>query len=145
MIGLLQRVSSAGVTVEGMEIASIDQGVTILVGFQAGDEADMIPRFIERILQFRMFSDNSGKMNLSIEDTQGQLLWVPQFTLAADTRNGRRPSFTTAALPELAKGLFEQLKAQAQEAFPASQFGQFGAHMHVSLTNNGPVTFWLEV
>lgn len=145
MIGLLQRVSGAGVTVEGTAIASIDEGIMILVGFQAGDEADKIPRFIERILQFRIFSDKSGKMNLSIVDTQGQLLWVPQFTLAADTQNGRRPSFTSAAPPDLAKGLFEHLKAQAQDAFPASQFGQFGAHMHVSLTNNGPVTFWLEV
>lgn len=145
MIGLLQRVTAAQVVVEGNKIASIETGLLILVGFQADDEVEHIPRFVERITEFRMFSDKSGKMNQSVGDKGGELLWVPQFTLAADTQSGRRPSFSKAAPPPAAKALFEVLVADAQKTFPRSQFGQFGAHMEVTLTNNGPVTFWIEI
>ena len=145
MIGLLQRVTEAHVVVDDEKIASIETGLLILVGFQAGDDAEKIPRFIERITAFRVFSDKTGKMNLSVRDKGGDILWVPQFTLAADTQNGRRPSFSKAAAPPLAKTLFAQLMVEAPLQFPRSHFGQFGAHMQVGLTNNGPVTFWIEI
>ncbi len=145
MIGLLQRVTAAQVVVEGNTMASIETGILVLVGFQANDEVEHIPRFIERITEFRMFSDKSGKMNQSVGDKGGELLWVPQFTLAADTQSGRRPSFSKAAPPPVAKALFDSLMDEAQKTFPRSQFGQFGAHMEVTLTNNGPVTFWIEI
>ncbi len=145
MIGLLQRVTSASVEVDGEVVGSIGMGILVLVGFQAGDDEDLIPRFIERISTFRVFSDGQGKMNQSVVDQDGGILWVPQFTLAADTNSGRRPSFSSAAEPTRAKALFSILQSQAQDQHPTSAFGQFGAHMQVALTNNGPVTFWIEV
>lgn len=145
MIGLVQRVSQGAVVVDDSVVGQIDQGIVVLVGFQSQDEEQLIPRFVERISTFRIFSDKSGKMNLSVADQQGGVLWVPQFTLAADTQAGRRPSFHTAAEPARAKRLFEALKVEACRVHPASQFGQFGAHMQVSLINQGPVTFWIEV
>lgn len=145
MIGLLQRVTSGSVTVDEKVIGKIDTGIVVLVGFQAEDEESKIPRFVERVSGFRVFSDHHGKMNLSVADKAGGILWVPQFTLAADTKSGRRPSFQTAAEPTRARSLFDQLKHEAVAQFPASQFGAFGAHMQVSINNNGPVTFWLEI
>lgn len=144
MIGLIQRVKSAQVTVEGETTASIQVGLLVLVGFQADDQPPKIPRFVERVTEFRIFSDKNGKMNQSVQDKEGEILWVPQFTLVADTRSGRRPSFSNAAPPPAAVSLFDALMTDAKAQFPCSQFGQFGAHMEVSLTNNGPVTFWIE-
>lgn len=145
MIGLLQRVTSASVEVDDEVVGSIGAGIAVLVGFQAGDDEGLIPRFIERISTFRVFSDGQGKMNQSVVDQGGGILWIPQFTLAADTNSGRRPSFSTAAEPARAKVLFSVLQSQALDRYQASAFGRFGAHMQVSLTNNGPVTFWIEV
>ena len=145
MIGLLQRVTSASVEVDDEVVGAIGAGIVVLVGFQATDDEALIPRFVERISTFRVFSDGNGKMNRSVLDQGGGILWVPQFTLAADTNSGRRPSFSSAAEPARAKVLFSKLKAMVQTTHPASAFGRFGAHMQVALTNNGPVTFWLEV
>lgn len=145
MIGLLQRVTTGSVTVDDKVIGQIDTGIVVLVGFQAQDDESKIPRFVERISGFRIFSDKSGKMNLSVADQGGSILWVPQFTLAADTNSGRRPSFQTAAEPARARWLFDQLQHEAVTQHPASQFGAFGAHMQVQINNNGPVTFWIEI
>ncbi len=145
MIGLLQRVTSASVVVDNEVVGSIGTGIVVLVGFQAADNEALIPRFVERISTFRVFSDGNGKMNRSVVEQGGGILWVPQFTLAADTNSGRRPSFSTAAEPTRAKALFSELASRALVEHPTSQFGQFGAHMQVALTNNGPVTFWIEV
>jgi len=145
MIGLLQRVTTASVDVNDLTVGSIETGILVLVGFQAGDDETKIPRFVERVAGFRIFSDGAGKMNLSVAEKQGGILWVPQFTLAADTSSGRRPSFQTAAEPTRARELFDALKKEAVHVHKYSEFGQFGAHMQVSLNNNGPVTFWLEV
>lgn len=145
MIGLLQRVTTGSVTVDEQVIGQIETGIVVLVGFQAQDEESKIPRFVERVSGFRIFSDKSGKMNLSVADKGGSILWVPQFTLAADTNSGRRPSFQTAAEPSRARVMFEQLKHEAITQHPASQFGEFGAHMQVQINNNGPVTFWIEL
>lgn len=145
MIGLLQRVTSASVEVGNEIVGSIGTGIVVLVGFQAADDEALIPRFVERISTFRVFSDGNGKMNQSVVEQGGGILWVPQFTLAADTNSGRRPSFSTAADPTRAQALFSELKSKALTEYPASEFGRFGAHMQVALTNNGPVTFWIEV
>lgn len=145
MIGLIQRVTSGTVSVDSEVTGTIGQGIVVLVGFQKADTAPLIPKFIERVLSFRVFSDTNGKMNLSVVDKAAGVLWVPQFTLAADTKSGRRPSFSTALEPVKAKALFLELQEEAKKAYTNSEFGCFGAHMHVALTNNGPVTFWLEV
>lgn len=145
MIGLIQRVSEGSVAVDGACVGAIETGIVVLVGFQAEDDEVKIPRFIERISTFRIFSDGQGKMNLSVVEQKGSILWVPQFTLAADTNAGRRPSFHTAASPSKARELFELLKLEAKTLHPASEFGQFGAHMQVRLINQGPVTFWIQV
>lgn len=145
MIGLIQRVTSGSVTVNGEIRASINEGLVVLVGFQKADHPQLLPKFIERITGFRLFSDQQGKMNLSVADRGAEVLWVPQFTLAADTHSGRRPSFSTAAHPQDAKALFDVLMANVRTAYPKSSFGCFGEHMQVTLTNNGPVTFWIEV
>lgn len=145
MIALLQRVTQASVTVDGHTIGSIDAGLLVLVCAERGDtekEGDML---LQRLLAYRVFSDETGKMNRSIKDVDGGLLLVPQFTLAADTRSGTRPSFTPAAPPEEGKKLFDYFVAQACGKHAHVQTGQFGAHMQVSLTNDGPVTFWLQV
>ncbi|MBY6205034.1 D-aminoacyl-tRNA deacylase [Halomonas denitrificans] len=145
MIGLLQRVTSAHVEIEGRTVARIERGLLVLVGFRDGDREARIGRFLERLLNYRVFADDAGRMNRSLRDTEGGLLLVPQFTLAADTNSGNRPSFTPAATPEDGRALFDALKREASRAWPGSAFGQFGAHMRVGLTNDGPVTFWLEV
>ncbi len=145
MIGLLQRVRRAAVEVAGETVASIGPGLLVLVGVQRGDGEAQGQRLLERLLGYRVFPDAEGRMNLSLRDTKGGLLLVPQFTLAADTAKGSRAGFTTAAEPAQAKILFEALLAQARREWPGTGSGVFGADMQVSLVNDGPVTFWLEV
>lgn len=145
MIGLLQRVSSAKVVVEGYTEGQIEQGILVLLGVQRDDDKSKADRLIERILTYRIFSDEEGKMNKSLRDIRGGLLLVPQFTLAADTKKGTRPGFSTAATPELANELFNYALQKARTQHPLVECGKFGADMKVSLTNDGPVTFWLEV
>jgi D-tyrosyl-tRNA(Tyr) deacylase len=145
MIGLLQRVSEARVTVAGEVVGTIGRGLLVLVGMERGDSEAQAERLLERILTYRVFPDAEGKMNLSLRDLGGGLLLVPQFTLAADTHKGTRPSFTPAAEPQRGLHLFDYLLQHAWEAHPDVQSGRFGADMQVSLTNDGPVTFWLQV
>ncbi len=145
MIALLQRVSHARVTVAGEETGRIDSGLLALVGVERGDGSLQADRLLERLLGYRVFPDGEGRMNLSVRDVGGGVLLVPQFTLAADTRKGMRPSFTTAAPPEAGKLWFEYLLAQARAVYEPVASGSFGADMQVSLINQGPVTFWLQV
>ena len=146
MIGLLQRVTQASVTVEGAIIGAIGRGLLVLVGVQAGDTAAQGERLLERLVTYRVFADDTGRMNRSLEETGGGLLLVPQFTLAADTHKGTRPGFSTAAAPELGRERFAALVALAEARLPGRvATGQFGADMQVALVNDGPVTFWLEV
>ena len=144
MIGLLQRVSSAQVAVDGAVIGAIDRGLLVLVGVQKGDDTAQADRLLARLLGYRVFPDAAGKMNLSLTDIGGGLLLVPQFTLAADTKKGTRASFTSAAPPADGERLFDYLVAQARAAHAGVATGRFGADMQVSLTNDGPVTFWLQ-
>ena len=145
MIGLLQRVCHAHVEVDGVRIAAINAGLLVLVGVQSGDSGREVARLLERLLGYRVFPDAAGRMNLSLKDTGGELLLVPQFTLAADTRSGTRPGFSTAASPAEGEQLFDELVRQARLAHTPVACGQFGADMQVTLVNDGPVTFWLEV
>lgn len=145
MIGLIQRTASAGVSVDGEVIAEIGRGMMALVGFVDDDDERRLDRLIERLLNYRIFADEAGRMNLSLRDIDGEILLVPQFTLAADTDSGNRPGFTPAAAPEHGRVLFESLEARMKQAWPKSAFGRFGAGMQVALVNDGPVTFWLEV
>lgn len=145
MIALLQRVSCADVVVEGKQIAAINQGLLVLVGIERGDSEQQADRLLERVLGYRVFADSEGKMNLNVQDINGGVLLVPQFTLAADTQKGMRPSFTPAADPDTGQTLFEYLLAQARACYAEVGSGEFGADMQVSLTNDGPVTFWLQV
>jgi D-tyrosyl-tRNA(Tyr) deacylase len=145
MIGLLQRVQSAHVDVHGRRIAEIGRGLLVLVGVQQGDSETEAVRLLERLLGYRVFADAAGKMNLSISQAGGALLLVPQFTLAADTASGMRPGFSTAADPLEGQRLFDYLLQQAQRQAVEVASGEFGADMQVSLINDGPVTFWLEV
>ena len=146
MIGLLQRVTQASVTVDGLAVGEIGAGLLVLVGVQAGDTAAQAERLLERIVTYRVFPDDAGRMNRSLEETGGGLLLVPQFTLAADTRKGTRPGFSTAAAPADGLAHFEALVALAASRLPGRvHTGRFGAHMQVALVNDGPVTFWLEV
>lgn len=144
MIGLLQRVTRAAVHVNDEEVGAIGPGLLVLVGVQPGDEPTHASRLLERLLTYRVFPDAQGKMNLSLRDIKGGLLLVPQFTLAADTNSGTRPSFTSAAPPAQARERFEALVALARTQHPTVGSGVFGADMQVSLVNDGPVTFWLE-
>lgn len=144
MIGLLQRVSSARVEVDGSRVGAIGPGLLVLVGVEQGDDTARADRLLERLLGYRVFPDSAGKMNLNVVDIGGGLLLVPQFTLAADTDKGMRPSFTPAAAPELGKRLFEYLLEQARLRHAPVEAGVFRADMQVTLTNDGPVTFWLE-
>ncbi len=145
MIGLLQRVSHARVEVSGRSVGEIDHGLLVLVCAERDDAEEQADRLLDRILAYRIFSDAEGRMNLSLRDVKGGLLLVPQFTLAADTRKGTRPSFTPAAPPQVGRRLFEYLAARAHELHAPVATGEFGAHMQVSLTNDGPVTIWLKV
>lgn len=144
MIGLLQRVTQARVEIAGKTVGAIKTGLLVLIAVQPADDASRAGRLLERLLGYRVFPDASGRMNLSLRDTGGGLLLVPQFTLAADTRKGMRASFASAAPPALGERLFTQLLALARQAHQPVASGVFGADMQVSLTNDGPVTFWLE-
>jgi D-tyrosyl-tRNA(Tyr) deacylase len=146
MIGLLQRVTEASVHVDGVLVGAIGPGLLVLVGVQAGDTAAQGERLLERLVTYRVFADEAGKMNRSLEDTGGGLLLVPQFTLAADTHKGTRPGFSTAAAPEVGRERFAALVALAHARLSDRvATGRFGADMKVALVNDGPVTFWLEV
>ncbi|HEY8585173.1 MAG TPA: D-aminoacyl-tRNA deacylase [Rhodanobacter sp.] len=144
MISLIQRVSSASVSVDGQTIGSIGPGLLALVAVQPDDGERQTRRMLERLLGYRVFADDAGKMNRSLSDTGGGLLLVSQFTLAADTRSGMRPSFTSAAPPEQGRHWFNRLLELARSAHPGVETGQFGAHMVVQLVNDGPVTFLLD-
>ena len=144
MIGLLQRVNQARVGVAGVPVGAIGRGLLVLVGVQKGDGERKADRLLERLLGYRVFPDAANRMNLSLRDIDGGLLLVPQFTLAADTRKGTRASFTSAAPPDEGRRLFDYLVERAEHEHAQVQTGPFGADMQVSLTNDGPVTFWLE-
>jgi D-tyrosyl-tRNA(Tyr) deacylase len=145
VIGLLQRVSSARVVVEGRTTGSIATGLLVLIGVENGDRQAQADRLLERLLGYRVFPDGNGKMNHSLQDIGGGLLLVPQFTLAADTDKGMRPSFGPAAAPADGEQLFGYLLSQAQQRHGVVESGVFGADMKVELLNDGPVTFWLQV
>ena len=145
MIGLLQRVARAEVEVDGASVGKIGAGLLVLVCAERGDSEAEADRLLERVLGYRVFADAEGKMNLSLIDVRGGLLLVPQFTLAADTHKGMRPSFTPAAPPQEGERLFDYFVVRARASYAAVQTGRFGAHMQVSLTNDGPVTIWLRV
>jgi D-tyrosyl-tRNA(Tyr) deacylase len=144
MIALLQRVLEASVRVEGTVIGAIGPGLLALIGVRPSDTMECVPRLLDRMLKYRIFADEGGKMNLNLRQMKGELLLVPQFTLAADTRSGLRPGFSSAAPPDQARRLFEALLAAARAQHPRVESGLFGADMKVSLVNDGPVTFWLE-
>ena len=146
MIAVLQRVSHGKVEVDGATVGQIGPGLVVLLAVEPSDAEAQADRLIDRLVRYRVFDDEAGRMNLSLLDTGGGLLLVPQFTLAADTRKGLRPSFTDAAPPDLGRRLFEYAVGSARRLLGNRvATGQFGAHMQVSLTNDGPVTFWLQV
>lgn len=144
MIGLIQRVKQASVAVDGAIVGQIQQGLLVLVGVEKGDSEADADRLCERLFNYRVFADAQGKMNLSLKDIDGELLLVSQFTLAADTQKGARPSFSRAASPEEGRRLFDLLAQKARVKSEKIATGQFGADMQVSLVNDGPVTFWLQ-
>lgn len=145
MIALIQRVTRASVEVDNRIIGQIDQGLLAFIGVERGDSDAVAERLLQRIIGYRIFEDNAGKMNRSLAAIKGGLLLVPQFTLAANTNSGMRPSFSTAAPPAEGERLFEHLLSRAQMCHPDVATGRFGADMQVSLINDGPVTFWLQV
>lgn len=145
MIGLLQRVTAASVAVDGSVVGEIGRGLMVLIGVERGDSETQADRLLERLLGYRVFPDNDDKMNLSLKDIGGGLLLVPQFTLPADTHKGMRPSFTPAAPPAEGEQLFDYLLQRAEQSHASVASGRFGADMQVSLVNDGPVTFWLQV
>ena len=144
MIALLQRVTSASVVVEDVQIAAINQGLLVFIAVRRDDEENDLARLAERILTYRVFPDAADRMNHSLADTGYELLLVPQFTLAADTKKGTRASFTRAAAPAVGEDYFERLVGICKQRLKTVESGRFGANMQVSLTNDGPVTFWLE-
>lgn len=144
MKGLIQRVRGARVEVEGEVVGSIDHGLLVLVGVEPQDSEESVNRLLHKLLNYRVFGDDEGKMNLSLSDVGGGLLLVSQFTLAADTRKGLRPSFSSAAPPAQGAALFDYLVEQARIRHPLVATGRFGANMQVHLVNDGPVTFLLE-
>lgn len=145
MIALIQRVSEAKVVVNDKNIGEIQQGVLAFIGIEKNDSEAEVSRLLNKILSYRIFADADDKMNLSVQDIKGGLLLVPQFTLAADTQKGCRPSFSSAAPPALGEELFDEFVKQAKNKYQHIQTGKFGADMKVSLLNDGPVTFWLQV
>ncbi len=145
MKALLQRVSQASVSIDGLEVARIAGGLLVLVGIEPDDNQRILEKVLHKLLNYRVFADEQERMNKSLTDVQGGLLLVSQFTLAADTRSGLRPGFSTAAAPAQAEALFEQLVQMAKQRYANVQTGQFGADMQVQLVNDGPVTFMLEV
>jgi D-tyrosyl-tRNA(Tyr) deacylase len=144
MIGLLQRVSEASVEVDGEQVAAIDRGLLVLIGVERGDGPDQVARLAERLLAFRVFEDDAGRMNLDVREAGGALLLVPQFTLAADTAKGNRPGFSRAAEPAQGRALFAELVEAVSNAGVPVSAGVFGATMRVGLCNEGPATFWLQ-
>jgi D-tyrosyl-tRNA(Tyr) deacylase len=144
LIALIQRVARASVRVDEEEIASIATGILALVAVERGDTDDAARRLAERVAAYRIFSDASGKMNRSLKDVKGELLAVSQFTLAADTTSGLRPSFSSAAAPDEGRRLFDRFVEIASTSVVVKT-GRFGADMEVSLVNDGPVTFWLQI
>jgi D-tyrosyl-tRNA(Tyr) deacylase len=144
MIALLQRVSQARVEVDGNPVGSIGPGLLVLLGVRHADDEAAALKLLARLLQYRVFADEAGKMNLSLTQVKGELLLVPQFTLAAETAKGLRPGFSTAAPPEVGRRLFDFFVQAARTQHGRVETGEFGAHMQVSLTNDGPVTIWLE-
>ena len=144
MIALVQRVSEARVEIEGKSVGAIGRGILALVGVERGDAQAQAERLVEKELGYRIFPDEAGRMNLSLLDIKGELLAVPQFTLAADTRKGTRAGFSTAASPDEGMRLFDLFVDQARKKIPQTKTGQFGADMKVGLVNDGPVTFWLR-
>ena len=145
MIALIQRVSAANVSVDGSKIAEIGLGLLVLVGIELQDGLEEASKLAARLVAYRIFADDAGKMNRSVRDVGGALLLVPQFTLAADTSSGLRPSFSRAAAPAAGAALFDALVSAVAATGIAHACGRFGAHMQVTLTNDGPVTFWLQV
>jgi D-tyrosyl-tRNA(Tyr) deacylase len=150
MIALIQRVREADVLIDQAIAGEIQQGILLLLGVEKGDDETKAQRLLERVVTYRIFEDESGRMNRSLVDINGELLIVSQFTLPADTHKGTRPSFTPAAPPELGEQLYDSVLAQAQQYVKQQRFakvasGQFGANMQVRLINDGPVTFWLQV
>ena len=145
MIALIQRVSQASVVLDGAGIGAIDAGLMVLLCAERGDTEKQADALLNKLLAYRVFSDDAGKMNRSVTESAGGLLLVPQFTLAADTNSGTRPSFTPAAAPELGRQLFDYFVRRAKVKHAQVETGQFGADMKVSLTNDGPVTFWLQI
>jgi len=145
MIALLQRVLEAKVVVDGASVGAVGPGLMVLLCAERNDTVKEADALLAKLLSYRVFADEAGKMNRSIADTNGGLLLVPQFTLAADTQSGTRPSFTPAAAPAEGKRLFDHFVAQARARHAVVETGEFGAHMQVSLTNDGPVTFWLQI
>jgi len=144
MIALIQRVTRAEVRVDGVVVGAVSRGLLAFVAVRRDDSETEAGRLLERLLSYRVFADADGRMNLSVREVDGGLLLVPQFTLAADTKKGTRAGFSSAAEPEEARRLFGVLLEKARAAYPHVSAGVFGAHMQVSLTNDGPVTFWLE-
>jgi D-tyrosyl-tRNA(Tyr) deacylase len=145
VIALLQRVRRAHVEIAGERVAGIERGLLVFTGMQRGDTEQEGDRLLQRVLGYRVFPDSAGRMNLDVREAAGGVLLVPQFTLAADTRKGMRPSFTPAATPDTGERLFEYLAGQLQTRHAPVACGRFGADMQVALINDGPVTFWLEV
>lgn len=145
MITIIQRVTEASVTVDGKMIGIVNKGILALVAIEKQDTTAIAERLLERILNYRIFADAEDKMNLSLRDVEGGLLLVPQFTLAANTDKGNRPSFASAASPEFGREMFAYLQKYALQTVENVQFGQFGADMKVALINDGPVTFTLKV
>lgn len=145
MIALIQRVSEAKVVVNKINIGEIQQGILAFIGIEKEDSEEQVSRLVDKVLSYRIFADDEDKMNLSVQDIKGGLLLVPQFTLAADTQKGCRPSFSSAAPPELGETLFKEFVKQAKNKYQKIDTGQFGADMKISLLNDGPVTFWLQV
>jgi D-tyrosyl-tRNA(Tyr) deacylase len=145
LIALIQRVTEARVEVGGEPVGSIGRGILALVGVERGDGEAQAERLVERVLGYRIFPDEDGKMNLSLLDIKGELLAVPQFTLAADTNKGTRAGFSNAAAPEEGERLFDRFVFLLNQKHSGVKTGRFGAHMRVSLVNDGPVTFWLQV
>ena len=144
MIGLLQRVTHADVAVDGETVGRIGRGLMVLVAVHRDDTEQDVARLAERLLGYRVFPDDEGRMNRSVQDIHGGLLLVPQFTLTADTKKGTRASFTKGAPPEMASEYFDKLVAACRAQLDTVETGRFGADMQVSLTNDGPVTFWLS-
>lgn len=144
MIGLLQRVKNASVTVNEQVIGAVKQGLLVLVCAEKGDSAEQCEKLAKKVLAYRIFEDENGKMNKSVSDIGGEILIVSQFTLAADTAKGLRPSFTPAADPETGKRLYEHFIGKIKESGLKTETGQFGANMQVALINDGPVTIWLK-